>query len=309
MTEIRSRITYSTVLLCLCGGWLGCGEESVSQKADSSAAKENTVSENAEKHDHSKEGHEFKPVTLGSHGMGGENIASALLTPEQKVDTVLKALKPLQVLVGDWRGVTRKNIAGAVSVETPQWKRDFKTNSEQPALLVTSKTSPYLKEGRLTYLIDTKEYQFSATDRHGVERTYLGTFSEPVKEFIGDDKRLQRAFKLQLVQSSPDDGKKIRQVVFNQQENNRYLLEIYDERGGRMLRFDTVNNQREGTSFAINPNDYREKECVISGGLGTMTVSHNGQTYYVCCSGCRDAFNDDPETWIARHDAKKTTPR
>ncbi|MCH7989770.1 MAG: YHS domain-containing protein [Planctomycetes bacterium] len=72
-----------------------------------------------------------------------------------------------------------------------------------------------------------------------------------------------------------------------------------------MFRYDTVANQREGTSFALNPNDYRERECVISGGLGTSTVSYHGKTYYVCCSGCRDAFNDDPQTWIARFIERK----
>ena len=65
-------------------------------------------------------------------------------------------------------------------------------------------------------------------------------------------------------------------MVFSQQENNRYLLEIYDKRGDNMLKVNTVANQREGTSFALNPDDYGDKKCVVSGGLGTSTVSHNG---------------------------------
>ncbi|MBR9804101.1 YHS domain-containing protein [bacterium] len=50
---------------------------------------------------------------------------------------------------------------------------------------------------------------------------------------------------------------------------------------------------------------YGEKTCIISGGLGTITVSHNGQTYYVCCTGCKAAFEDDPERWIARAEEQK----
>jgi len=92
-------------------------------------------------------------------------------------------------------------------------------------------------------------------------------------------------------------------VVFSQQENNRYLLEIYDKRGDNMLKVNTVANQREGTSFALNPDDYGDKKCVVSGGLGTSTVSHNGKTYYVCCSGCKAAFEEDPERWIAKFEA------
>ncbi len=39
-------------------------------------------------------------------------------------------------------------------------------------------------------------------------------------------------------------------------------------------------------------------ECVVSGGLGTMTVSYNGETFYVCCTGCRDAFNENPKKYV-----------
>jgi len=28
-------------------------------------------------------------------------------------------------------------------------------------------------------------------------------------------------------------------------------------------------------------------------------------TYYVCCSGCRDAFNENPEKYIKEFNAKK----
>ena len=34
-------------------------------------------------------------------------------------------------------------------------------------------------------------------------------------------------------------------------------------------------------------------------------VSFQGKTYYVCCSGCRDAFNEEPEKYIAEFEAKK----
>ena len=46
----------------------------------------------------------------------------------------------------------------------------------------------------------------------------------------------------------------------------------------------------------------KKNECVVSGGLGTMAVSHKGQTYYVCCSGCRDAFRDEPEKYIREYE-------
>jgi ribosomal protein L24E len=49
----------------------------------------------------------------------------------------------------------------------------------------------------------------------------------------------------------------------------------------------------------------KKNECVVTGGLGTMAVSYKGETYYVCCSGCADAFKEDPEKYIAEYKARK----
>jgi hypothetical protein len=39
-------------------------------------------------------------------------------------------------------------------------------------------------------------------------------------------------------------------------------------------------------------------ECVVSGGLGTSTVSYMGETFYVCCSGCAEAFKENPKKFV-----------
>ncbi len=31
-----------------------------------------------------------------------------------------------------------------------------------------------------------------------------------------------------------------------------------------------------------------------------MTVSYQGKSYPICCSGCRDEFNEDPEKYVKR---------
>ena len=306
MTRCFGRAVLSAALYCLCCVVVGCSEQESSQTSRVSNSPVDAGSESGGNAVRGPNDYDIRPISLGSSkSRSNSGRAGHRLTASQKMETVLEALKPLQVLIGEWRGVTQKSIGGMVNIEEPRWRRDFRTDTEQPALVFTSKTSPFFKEGRLTYLIESNEYQFTASDRYGNERIYRGTFSEPVRDVAGDDHNLQRTYKLQLIQVFPIDGSKLRQIVFNQQENNRYLLEVYHQRGSRMFRYDTVANQREGTSFAINPNDYRERECVISGGLGTSTVSYHGKTYYVCCSGCRDAFNDDPQTWIARFIQRK----
>ena len=36
-----------------------------------------------------------------------------------------------------------------------------------------------------------------------------------------------------------------------------------------------------------------------------MAVSYQGETFYVCCTGCRDAFNENPKKYVEEFKARK----
>ncbi len=65
-----------------------------------------------------------------------------------------------------------------------------------------------------------------------------------------------------------------------------------------------IGYTKEGVTFGVESGG-KKPECVVTGGLGTSAVTYMGQTYYVCCSGCRDAFNENPAKIIAEWKAKK----
>ncbi|MBL4885983.1 MAG: YHS domain-containing protein [Planctomycetaceae bacterium] len=224
----------------------------------------------------------------------GKNSAS-------ESETIISHLKELQILLGTWRGITKKNYGGFKAVDQTEWVWDFQSEPQRPALVMTSSKSPYYRNARMTYLPADDQYQLTLIDADEKSSHYLGTFSEPIEDVPGDNKNLQRSYKLEFTQTDAKGSKPIR-FVFNQKDNNRYLLEYYQQRGAgdRFFRLDTVSTQREGTSFALIDEGYGEKTCIISGGLGTSTVSYKGKTYYVCCSGCKSAFEDDPARWVAR---------
>lgn len=244
----------------------------------------------------------FQPVVLGG---GHGRTSGAPLTGDAKMTSIRDALDPLQILVGEWSGKTFRVIGGAVGLEEPHWQWDFTTKKDEPALVMHSETAPYLQTARLTWVPERKRFRLEATDRDGSRRVYEGNFSEPVQDVPGDGNSLQRTFKLELTQVEPADAKKLARIVLAQQENNRYLLEVYDVRGDNFVKYDTVGNQREGTSFAASLDDYGEKECIVSQGLGTISLSHDGKTYWVCCTGCKAAFEEDPERWVAKAEARK----
>ncbi|ADG66135.1 hypothetical protein Plim_0284 [Planctopirus limnophila DSM 3776] len=243
----------------------------------------------------------FQPIQLGAIGSGTDTET----IDESKIDSVMDALKPLQVLLGRWKGNARKAL-----LDQPEWMWDLTTDPKQPALVIKSPTGKYIREGRLTFLVKDQSYQLTTTDADGVTRNWLGSFTKEVQDVAGDDDKLQRTYKLEFLEKAAEPADEIWKLALSQQDNNRYLIELDRQRGsGTYVRVDTINTQREGTSFALNDSDYGEKECIVSQGLGTTSVAYLGQTYWVCCSGCKSAFEADPVRWLAKlAERKKMDP-
>lgn len=286
-------LSLAGVLCC------GCQSQTANPPAatSSTAATETTSGVVAEEDDSATTGkrRRFQPVKLGE-----SNGTSAADSDPVAAETVLSAMQPLQVLLGKWNGTPRKS-----TVDEPQWVWDFQSDRSQPALVFKSAKNAFVREGHLTFLPAEQQYRFAWTTPEGDKRLLKGTFTKPVQDIAGDDsKKLQRTYKLTLSEAEPKDGEQW-QLGIEQIENNRYVLEIDRRRGnGPYQRIDTFNTLREGTSFAISDTDYGEQTCIISQGKGTSTVSYKGKSYYVCCSGCKAAFEEDPERWIAKWEAR-----
>lgn len=222
---------------------------------------------------------------------GAEEADSA-----ERIDSVMAALKPLQILLGRWNGTSRRAI-----LDQPEWVWDLTTDPAQPALVMKSAKGAYIREGRLTFLTDKQEFEFATVDGDGAKRVYRGVFTKPVEDVLGDDNKPQRTYRLELRERADAAATEQWQLAFGQQENNRYIMEVERKRAnGKFQRVDTVNTQRQGTSFAVSDNDYGEKTCLISQGLGTIPVSFEGKGYWVCCTGCKAAFDENPAKWVAK---------
>ena len=230
---------------------------------------------------------------------------AAVTLGSQSRKEILQAMDPLQIMLGKWRGTTQKPIGDFKGLDESEWIWDFKTDRDHPSMTMKSDASPYFREARLSYTPDDATFHLLTVDAEGKSREFTGKFAAPAEKFQGDDDRTHIKYKLELDQTNGESARDTWQVVFNQQENNRFLMEIGRKQGSRFLKFDTVATQRQGTSFANTDDDYGEKTCIISGGLGTMQVSFKGKSYWVCCTGCKAAFEDDPATWIAEFEAKQ----
>jgi hypothetical protein len=317
----RQQIQRSLFALGLTALWFspGCAEDGSTAQAPSSApvaaATENGAvtppmrgsNDDPKGEDASEDASfEFKPLTLnnlpGNSAAGGSDSSGGKGDKEKQIQTIINQLQPLQILLGQWRGTTRREYENFKAVDNHEWVWDLRTDPSNPALTIDSDKSPYLKKGRLSWDVQQKKFTLQATDAAGVARTYVGDFTEPVQEIVGSDDKLHKVFRLEFQQDeSTAAGSEQWQLAIAQQENNRYLLEIGKRRGSAdFARYDTVSTQREGTSFAVSDTDYAEKTCIISEGLGTTELTYKGRSYWVCCSGCKAAFEEEPEKWIAR---------
>lgn len=249
---------------------------------------------------------EFKPLTLGA--LGGSNStrggSSKAKSAEETLDNVLDAMQPLQVFLGQWNTTTRTMGAGSA-----KWVWDFKTDKSQPALVMSTKDHPYFETVRLTFLTDKQKYQLTAQDKDKQQRMYLGKFTEELHYITGDSGKPEPRFEMMLDEVGNEDARKLVGVKLTQRDRNRMWMEVYRRVGKSSQKQDNVTSQRAGTSFAVSDTDYGDKECIVSQGLGTTTVSYMGRTFYVCCSGCQAAFNDDPTFWINKAEERKKSEK
>jgi hypothetical protein len=175
---------------------------------------------------------EFAPLSLNGSGgteQSGASMASdASLAGEASRQSIMKNLKPLQVMLGNWRGTTRKEYGDSKAVDLHEWIWDLQTDRKQPALVLKSDKSPYLQIARLTWVADIAKFSLTATNSDGVTREYVGDYTDPVHEIVGPDDKMHRVFRLELTQteeSAKQEGGETWQVAFTQQENNRYLVD------------------------------------------------------------------------------------
>ena len=121
-------------------------------------------------------GSRFKPLTMDSVSTPGggnqDSKISAGLSDEERIQKVMAQLRPLQILLGEWRGTTRREYEGFKAVDNHEWIWDLQSNPTSPALVLQSDKSPYLKSARLTWNPDNDQFLLTATDSDGTSRDY-----------------------------------------------------------------------------------------------------------------------------------------
>lgn len=198
-----------------------------------------------------------------------------------------KALQEVGEFVGQWN-LDAKPAKGSSWKETATWGWKFK--KDDAWIEIELKDGKYLTKGELKYLADKKLYQLTATDKDKKTQVYTGEFKKGTLKLEAKDAKTNDVHRLTINTLS---------------EGVRMAVNFEEQTGGKgpFTSVYKASGTKEGESFAGGAAT-KKPECVVTGGVGTQAVSYNGKTYYVCCSGCRDEFNDNPKKYVDAFEKK-----
>lgn len=214
----------------------------------------------------------------------GPSDSDELLTPKA-------ALQELNDFIGEWKGSggpeKRRPEPKETWQETIAWGWRFK--GDDVWLNLTLAKGRHFKSGELRYLPERKLYQLTAVDTTDQKKVYEGTLKDGYLTLDRLDPSTRQTER--LIMNSAGDGVRFIYRVSHRAQGRTIFVKDYQ-----------VAATKAGEQLAAKE---KKVECPVSGGLGTMAVTYKGVTYYVCCSGCRDAFNENPEKYIREFEAKK----
>jgi YHS domain-containing protein len=192
------------------------------------------------------------------------------------------ALAPFNSRIGKWNGVGQPRRASNQGAwqEKAEWIWDF--SGHDVAVRIDVADGKLAKTLRLGFDPATKQYVGTLIPTEGAEETYRGKF--------------ETADKLAL---TAIDGDEVRQISITLLNEKRTLI-LFEKKLATASSFNRVAEvgyTRDGARLATSASS--GPECIVTGGTGTIEVKYKGQTYYVCCTGCKQAFQDDPEGIIA----------
>jgi hypothetical protein len=243
---------------------------------------------------------EFLPMRR-SLAFASFGLLAALLvaadTPDPAREEAARAkeqLAAMQKLVGQWRGVGQPQRGSTKDSWTEQagWAWSF---ADGVSLIGKLPEGKFFRQLTLVPGAETGEYSLTAQPAgDGDAVRYTG--------------KLDASGQLQVSAAEPRDGLPAR-ISFRFVAGGDRLLVLLERPGtaaGQFARIAEVGYTRKGSGFGRGSS---QPECIVTGGLGTIEVSHAGKTYYVCCTGCLEYFNDNPAEVVAEYVARKAAEK
>jgi hypothetical protein len=200
-------------------------------------------------------------------------------------------LQLLNEFIGVWDGAggpdkPRPEPKDPVWNETIDWSWRFR--GDEAWLEFKVKNGKHVAGGEVRYLPRTKSYSLRLLDAGKKPHEYSGRLEKGYLVFERTDASGETQ---QLTMNAAGDGARFVYRYAVRPKGRTVFAKVYQV---------AASKQGESLGAAANKN-----ECIVTGGLGTMAVMYMGETFYVCCTGCRDAFNEEPAKYVKAYKEKK----
>lgn len=208
-------------------------------------------------------------------------------------EIAVEVLKPLGTVVGEWKGVAqpkRGSNAGAWSEKAQAaWKFDEKS----AALVVNFEPGQQFRTFAFSVADDEKTAQLTLARQQGDAVNGKVAMADVIELVRTAAKSAEADDKTWIFESPADQTPQTRCTLrIISDIRMTVLFEEKPTEKSAYRRLSEIGLTRMGAKLADGNSG--ERQCVVTGGLGTIKVSHEGKTYYVCCEGCKQAFDADP---------------
>ena len=217
-------------------------------------------------------------------------IGKSSVAEDEARETAKERLAPLQAYVGQWRGTGQRERGKTEGswLEKSAWA--WKFGEKSAALAFQAEDAKYLAQGALTPGKEAGNYQLTIIAPDGKTNV---AFSGK----LADDK-------LVLDASEPAEGLPAR-ITLRLVADGKRLVALYEAKSptsNRYYRLAEVGYTRLGSGFGQGS---QGPECIVTGGEASIAVTYEGKTYYVCCTGCKDYFDEDPKRAVDEYFARQ----
>ena len=207
-----------------------------------------------------------------------------------------KGLQDIGEFVGTWNLTADSKATGKLV----SWKETFniswKFKGDDSWLQVDVTKDKMPASGELRYNPEKKQYVLNLKvketkdAKESKEATYTGEFKKGKLTLENKNEKTSDVTKLTM--NTVSEGIRLSVATELQKGGSGPFETLYKAVGNK-----------EGESLAGG--GAKKPECIVTGGTATMTVSYMGKTYYVCCSGCRDEFNENPKKYVDAFEKSK----
>jgi hypothetical protein len=218
----------------------------------------------------------------------------------ERISRDKQALAAVQSYVGAWRGVgqPRRGSNQGAWTEESQWAWHFRDGRAE-----------------LVATLEGDKYFRTLTLRSGKESGKFVLYATPIGVPADGDKMLGQPFSgsvrggvLTLSADVPAVDIPARSTIRLVAGGDRMLV-LYEKQVSEAAyaRLAEIGSTRKGSDFAKTAAS--GPECIVTGGLGTIALEHEGKKYFVCCGGCREYFEEDPARAIAEYRERKAAEK